>query len=284
MAQHSDSILYSQDLSQYIRMEEWKNGNKKKTFYFTIEYLDKDTGMFATGNHHVYKTTGALDPDAEYRFFIDRPNLNTVSSRTKLISTFIINKPYTSPMEKIAFHSTDPYKVEWKSSAGGRVYNLEIDFHFLEITATDTTLRTLVWNNFSTVISPSLTEGQLLSMDIAGTSFQSFVKSQLANNPNEANILKRIVCEESLDFHFYSGDDNLYTYMQISQPSTGIVQEKPAFTNIENGIGLFASRYDQSINGKTLSDRTLDSLSTGSYTPHLKFATSAQTINYWSTH
>jgi hypothetical protein len=31
--------------------------------------------------------------------------------------------------------------------------------------------------------------------------------------------------------------------MQVYEPSTSIVQEKPPYTNIENGIGIFSARY-----------------------------------------
>ena len=31
--------------------------------------------------------------------------------------------------------------------------------------------------------------------------------------------------------------------MQVYEPSTSIVQEKPEYTNIENGIGIFSARY-----------------------------------------
>jgi hypothetical protein len=29
----------------------------------------------------------------------------------------------------------------------------------------------------------------------------------------------------------------------VNEPSSGIVQEKPDYTNVENGIGLFSCRY-----------------------------------------
>jgi hypothetical protein len=31
--------------------------------------------------------------------------------------------------------------------------------------------------------------------------------------------------------------------MKVNGPSTSLVQDRPEFTNIENGIGLFSSRY-----------------------------------------
>ena len=34
--------------------------------------------------------------------------------------------------------------------------------------------------------------------------------------------------------------------MQINEPVTSVVTERPIFTNVENGIGLFASKFTRS--------------------------------------
>jgi len=182
-------------------------------------------------------------------------------------------------MLPIAFHSSEAYEIEWESCQGGKIYNVVIDFHYWEITATDTISKSLNWNNLSSVVAPSLSAGQKLTLGVAGSSFLSFVNSQIHEDPL---VIKRIAKRAGVDFHFYVGDENLYTYMQLSQPSSGIIQDKPSFTNIENGIGLFASRYNQSLLGRALTDRTIDSLSTGIYTKTLKFANSGETNTYWS--
>ena len=35
------------------------------------------------------------------------------------------------------------------------------------------------------------------------------------------------------------GTDDLQTYINVNKPFSGIVQERPVFSNIENGVGLF---------------------------------------------
>jgi hypothetical protein len=37
-------------------------------------------------------------------------------------------------------------------------------------------------------------------------------------------------------------NDDLKSYIQVNSPSTGVVQERPIYSNVSNGIGLFASR------------------------------------------
>ena len=43
------------------------------------------------------------------------------------------------------------------------------------------------------------------------------------------------------------GTEDLQTYYQLQQPSTGIVQELPTFTTVQNGLGLFTSRIIHSV-------------------------------------
>ena len=45
-----------------------------------------------------------------------------------------------------------------------------------------------------------------------------------------------------MDVEIWAAADDYATYINVSQPSQGIVQEKPLFTNIDGGIGLFFSR------------------------------------------
>ena len=41
------------------------------------------------------------------------------------------------------------------------------------------------------------------------------------------------------------GSEDLETYINVNKPITGIVQERLKFTNINNGIGLFSSRFNK---------------------------------------
>ena len=43
----------------------------------------------------------------------------------------------------------------------------------------------------------------------------------------------------NIELFFTVGSEDLYTYMAVNEPFEGIVQERPVFTNINNGIGFF---------------------------------------------
>jgi hypothetical protein len=59
--------------------------------------------------------------------------------------------------------------------------------------------------------------------------------------------------------------------MEVTEPSLSLVQEKPAFTNIVNGIGLFSSRYMKSSDSLDISQLTKDELKVNPHTRDLGF-------------
>jgi hypothetical protein len=66
-------------------------------------------------------------------------------------------------------------------------------------------------------------------------SLASFIPASTIDNP-------MIRYADSLRFSINTGDDDLNTYLNVNQPSNTIAQERPQFNNVENGLGLFASR------------------------------------------
>jgi len=81
-----------------------------------------------------------------------------------------------------------------------------------------------------------------------------------------------------LGFYFTLGDEELANYILINRSSSGILQEKPIYTNIKNGIGIFTSRYKHIDIDKHLQAESIDMLAqrlgpdiSGSETANLAF-------------
>ena len=73
------------------------------------------------------------------------------------------------------------------------------------------------------------------------------------------------------DFMFTVGSEDLSTYMDVTEPSMTIIQERPPFTDIVNGIGLFSARTVKSVDSLLFSTFTLDEIKTNQYTKKLGF-------------
>ena len=73
-----------------------------------------------------------------------------------------------------------------------------------------------------------------------------------------------------LNLFLTAGNDDLNTYMQVNEPVTSIVTERPIFTNVENGIGLFGSKYSRTLT-TFMSNGTVLELCKGQKTRKYKF-------------
>ena len=76
-----------------------------------------------------------------------------------------------------------------------------------------------------------------------------------------------------MDFIFFGGGEDLITYTEVNKPSIGIVQKKPEFSNIKNGLGIFSSRYITTCSGITIENEFKTNLSLSETLSELNFVT-----------
>ena len=90
-----------------------------------------------------------------------------------------------------------------------------------------------------------------MSLKIKGDQFFQFLSNNLDNTTT-----KRFL---NLDLIMTIGTEDLQTYINVNKPFSGIVQERPVFSNIENGVGLFSSRFTyDDIKGIELTNSTIN--------------------------
>lgn len=265
MAQVFDSINYANSLS--VKMDRYQNGNMIESYTLLEDhFVPKDPGMFANPNQVLFKLDTALDDNSEYRLnIVNTKTNNTVSAKTTLVHDFVIEKPNTSTTVSFT-HPSAPHKVIWRSSENGRVYDFTLRFHYIEedIVSTVQTNKYLDLY-FGTVKSRNLSGGELLEIDFMGEYFYRAVSREISPN---SDVVRHI---GKLDYIFSVAADDFSTYMEVNTPSTGIVQEKPEYTNINNGFGIFSARYNKSIKNLSMAGPTKDSLRLGQFTKNLGF-------------
>jgi hypothetical protein len=119
--------------------------------------------------------------------------------------------------------------------------------------------------------------GEDMTTSFVGENYLQFIGSTIQSNPTGL-VARRAL---KTDIILVSASDDLYTFIQVNAPSTGLIQEKPEFTNISNGLGIFSSRFNKPPYSKALSTGTggtLDSLACGRYTKTLKFLDGVGTL------
>ena len=278
-AQVKDSVQYSHALS--VTLQRIRGGNVINTYVLTPDNTQpKDPGIFYAPDQanaiYSFNSTGtnALNDDSNYKLIIRNSETGKeVTSQTSLVKDF---GNMTAP--NIAGHSyslisagNDNYKfaIKFNSGVNARLYQVFLRFHFTDSTSTGTHADSLDWT-FAQQVTGSTAGGEVMDFSFIGQDFMKFVGSKLADDPN---VYMRKA--GNLDIYVIAASDELNTFIDVNKPSLSIVQDKPEYTNITNGLGLFASRYYKAPVSNPLSGTTLDTLSGGYHTCHLKFANSA---------
>ncbi|MBP7496245.1 MAG: DUF4249 family protein [Bacteroidales bacterium] len=260
MARKTDSTDYPIEIMD-VKLEEWSNNAFVRDYQMTPRTVDKEKGVFGDSldpKQIVYKTKAKLSTDKKYILKIT--NLKTgkiIKGETELINDFFITKPVT----KVSF--VGQIESEWYSAKNGRTYQVSIRFYFDEIDKKTLvfTPRYIDWS-LSTHTVSSLNGNTKMTALIPREGFYMNVASQLEVNKKIARKPGKI------HFIVWVASDDYNTYLEMSKPSNTIVQEKPIFTNIDNGIGIFSCRYNK-VRELTLS--RYDSLVNGRYTKKLGF-------------
>jgi len=285
MATDPANTLYPYDELQ-VTMEERLSGSLTHTFILdTVILNNKPSGIFSSPSHVLYAFKAHLNENCRYKLKIQNTKSGKlVEAETNIVNDFKYDKPYVPPvpppplipiLPSLSFIGTSPIEMEFLSAKYGIKYQADMIIHYDEIllTNTDTVHKQIDWM-LGTVNSSNLDGGEILKIEINKEGFFVKLRDNIPFNPN----VKRKV--KYLDFVISVAGNEFNTYMEVNEPSTSIIQEKPEYTNISNGIGLFCSRYikNQVSSSDTrpirfqLNPQSLEELKTGPYTSNLGFA------------
>jgi hypothetical protein len=269
MAKEPDSIYYGDILD--VKIERFKNGNLLETHVLNrIDTIPKDlNGSFAAPYMVIYSGAFNIDSTADgsiYKLTVHNRNSGLeVTASTKIIENFIIGLPtrnYTANLTGVV------PSITWKlkPSELGKIYGIT---QFINFTETDTVTHVTVTKKIEWYLADKLTSGNVntdITFPFAKNDFYRLIGDNCEVNPH----IIRNLAANPLDVYVSGGTEEMYTYMQVTEPNTGIVQDKPLYSNIENGIGLFTSRTTQ-LRHVHLSGETHAALDTSEYTKNLNF-------------
>lgn len=263
MAQVQDSSEYKED---EIKVEVIEIGGSNRTFLLNDTLINgKDSGFFYAPEQTIYffKASPALNASAKYKLKItNSASGKVVTAETELIQSFAIKTPGTAPQKTIAFANKDGLlnvKPDFTSAVNGRRYEIKMFFNYQEVRGDDTITPPPVEWLRKGIKSISAKGGEQLISEFTGHEFFDKIKNQLPDDPS----VERLAV--SIDFVFVVGGEELNTYMEVNEPSSGLVQDKPEYTNLSNGIGVFSSRYEQFVSDKAITSGTASYLKTSDY-------------------
>lgn len=277
-AQVKDSTQFVNSLNVVIKSI--KNGVELNSFNLSPDNtIAKAPGTFYYADQanaiYSFASTGGntLNSVNEYKLIIKNNETGVeVSSQTTLITDFVDlqapnpGTPFFSCINKD--NNNFLYQVKWYSGKNAKLYQMVIRLNYKDSTTSGNIQKTLDWV-FPEQKTQGLAGGELMKNDFIGQGFLQFTGNQLDDYTGLLGRIPGIV-----DIIIVAGGDDLNTFIEVNKPSTSIVQEKPEFTNITNGLGVFSSRFSKIAFSKGLNPTvspTWDSLACGQYTRDLKF-------------
>ncbi|MCE2495097.1 MAG: DUF4249 family protein [Flavobacteriales bacterium] len=273
MAQQFDSLYYGDTIEVYLT--DLDDGTQYE-FEYNVE-SNKPDGIFASPDQVVYRANMVLNDDHDYRLSVVTSETEPpTEASTGLVREFRIVRPTT--LQRINLAGPGDFTVEWNSARNGKIYELWAELHYLETdrqNLADSVMKKAVWRIKSDMESRNTNGGEDMSFDIQYPNFFTAMKAVIPVNENVNRYLRGIT------FYVSAGTEEFGLYRQVYEPSGGIVQERPPYTNLSNGIGIFTSlhtesRYSEKIlrdlnNPNNDRNYTNDSLSLGQHTCELRF-------------
>jgi hypothetical protein len=266
-AQEPDSINYPNPLS--VKIEEWNetgSGIVRVIEFDTTTAYPREAGVFYYPDQVIYKSkeysyfslkyiiqppndtisidTIWLNPANQYKLKITYPDESkTITSETKMVEGFYITKPGLIQTIKFVNDPNATTTFEWEEAENAARYELVVRFNYgeLEVGSSDTLMKSI------DLISIKALPGNLGEITYIYPS-QNFYTSCVNQIPYsdpavEGSIAGRF--SGTVDIYVAAAEEELHNYLQVYEPSTSIVQEKPQYTNIENGIGIFSARHKE---------------------------------------
>lgn len=281
VAEVGDS-LYHNSNGEALRatLEEYRISNGERgTLVKTItlekvsgseEGIEKEEGVFATDPFFLYKTDNNISQNRIYRLVVNTPSGNVVSSECRMVKDFTVSRPDS----QIPVGFLSDFRMTWLPAENAAVYDVDMYFNYTETRKIDgqdvTEQKRIKWDALTNGQADVLMNGVgSLQTELTSERFLNF----LANNIEvDVNVVKREV--KSLDFIIWAGSEDFLTFNQVALAQFGITssQAQPTYTNVENGVGLFTSRFRKEIIDVSLTGPTIDLIACGDITGNLGFA------------
>ncbi len=208
---------------------------------------DKDTdGIFVSNPNILYFTDAALNEDYVYELVVTTDDGNIVTAVTPIVKDFVT----LYPKELLDFNMVGERRaLKWAPAPNGEIYDIACEFRYREEVNNDPSnffLDTVSYSVFTSRLADQIfMNGNLFEYDFVNASFLQHIANRIGTeNASEVNRKHT----NPIRFKFFAGSKDLERFVRVSQTeNSGILsgQAKPIYTNVVNGLGLFASRYEK---------------------------------------
>lgn len=234
----------------------------------------KEPGVFSTEKNIVYYTDATLQPNREYQLKVVQANGKQTTAKTKTLDSVDVVRPGLD-------RNFDRRPISFVSIlGGGRSFQ---DYEFIvRLTSNIAEVQLKLYFLYDEEVNGNLIPRRVevpiggvrntelananASLNFNGEFFYQTLKKEIPANNNR----KEVSLNRNLLLEVVAIDVTYDQYTSVYGPLDGLAQVRPEFTNVNNGIGLFASRSTY-IDISYLPDPSRAELFSGSYTGGLNF-------------
>lgn len=286
-AQIKDSVQFVNALNVVITRI--KNGAVIGSVTLSPTNKPKDTGIFYSPDqaNAIYSFSSAANPgflntDSKYELTATNSETGTVATATTSLISDISG--FTNPVASgttFSFVATGtvaipnyPFNILWTSAKDARLYQVILRLHYTDSTATGGNDSLTLDYTLPVIKTDNINGGLNLAIYMKGRDFIKYIGNTLTDYPG---LIRRKAGK--VDLLLVAGSDELSNFMDVNTPSTGIIQERPEYSNITNGLGLFSARLNRTPVSRPMDGTTIDTLACGQFTKNLKFLNSFNQVN-----
>jgi len=276
---NGDALLAAQDAGQInydsselrVSLERYVTNNStpvlttvgdpnKKEIILSAKKITTSNGIF-NPNQTIWQTKDKLYTNGNYKLIIKlKKTGKEITAITNMIDSVKSNsKPFiyhpvyypshgnyittgSNPTPQNAYIDystlTATQKIKFNSIANAKLYNIVLRFHYIDSLLTGATNTGYVDYQFPELKSSTLVGGEALEVSFLANDFYVNLGNEMAKKTN-SNIKNRR--SHYLEYIIKAGAESLNTFLLVNQPSNTIAQDKPNYTNISGGIGIFSS-------------------------------------------
>ncbi len=252
MAKVPDSSQY-QNLEVYLDELNINGADTNIQNSITLDAINidnKDSGLFYYPTQMLYHTEEQLNDEHTYKLRVKVNAQKEVTSFTNLIPdfSFLIPRPYG---EEINFLESSPFstKIKWTTPENGKLYDVKIRFSYKEKSiGHDTIIRSFDWY-LGSLQSKDANGGDNIQVLYDAANFYVMCEQLIPYKGDqaykEADVQIRIPL--LVDILIDVANEEFNTFMEVNNATGSVVESLVEYTNINNGLGLFASRYNKKL-------------------------------------
>lgn len=271
IAQLADSIYYGPG-GAMVRLENLRSGASATLLRVdgNAEGLVREEGPFAQSPNILYKVPAArlgLRGGDAVRIYVERPGGATAVAETTMLGALTPIETRPTDPARIADYSRDLI-ISWQAGPEARVFDIRLIFHYREFFTDEpgrVERRQVSWNLVSGLLRPD--DNQLVSYSVSNEQFFQFLGRAIQPQPGVVRVL------DGFDILIAGAGEEVADYLQIANANFGLTgsQAIPVYTNVDEGRGIFTSRYLVRREDIDLDNNGLDTLRRGRYTRELNF-------------